>query len=145
LLKKEKKALSNIINRPVNASRLRYNRVDIPVSYRNLVEAEFTDDYTMGYTHEIGFRASTARTFYFYDINLEVQQPIKIHPFTIHDYAFLKMESMDDIIEKIHDLYEAVKNVNGNFITVFSNELFGEATSISWKEIYEHILKNYNV
>ena len=145
LLKKEKKALSNIINRPVNASRLRYNRVDIPVSYRNLVEAEFTDDYTMGYTHEIGFRASTARTFYFYDINLEVQQPIKIHPFTIHDYAFLKMESMDDIIEKIHDLYEAVKNVNGNFITVFSNELFGEANSISWKEIYEHILKNYNV
>jgi len=87
LLKKEKKNLANVINRPVSCARLRYNRVDIPESYRTLVDAEFTDDFTMGYTHEIGFRAGTCSPFYFYDINLELQQPIKVYPFAIHDYA----------------------------------------------------------
>lgn len=145
LLKKEKKELSNVINRPVNSSRMRYNRVDIPLTYRNLVEAEFTDDYTMGYTHEIGFRASTTHTFYFYDINLELQQPIKIHPFVIHDYAFLKKNNKEEIHQKIEALYQEVKHVNGNFTTVFSNELFGEPNTFSWKEMYEYILKNCHV
>lgn len=145
ILKKEKKALSDVINRPVNASRLRYNRVDVPQSYRDLVAAEFTDDYTMGYTHEVGFRASTAHPFYFYDINLEVQQPIKIHPFAMHDYALLKIQELQEIKGKLEELYGQVKQVNGNFITVFSNELFGETQTFSWKEIYEHLLKNYHV
>lgn len=145
LLKKEKKNLSNVINRPINYSRIRYNRVDIPVTYRNLVEAEFTDDYTMGYTHEIGFRASTCTPFYFYDINLEVQQPIKVHPFAIHDYAFTKQNKLQEITSKIDKIYNEVKRVNGNFITIFSNELLGQKSKVSWKQLYEHVLKNYNV
>tara|TARA_R110002051_G_scaffold107681_4_gene180599 strand:+ start:2737 stop:3984 length:1248 start_codon:yes stop_codon:yes gene_type:complete len=145
LLKKEKKNLSNVINRPISYSRLRYNRVDVPMTYRNLVEAEFTDDYTMGYTHEIGFRASTCTPFYFYDINLEVQQPIKLHPFAIHDYAFLKLNDLQDITTKMDDLYTQVKKVEGDFITIFSNELLGGKGTISWKALYEYVLKNYNV
>jgi len=31
------------------------------------------------------FRAGTSLPFYFYDIALEVQQPIKIHPFAVHE------------------------------------------------------------
>lgn len=145
LLKKEKKALSNVLNRPVNSSRLRYNRVDIPSTYRDLVDAEFTDDYTMGYTHEVGFRASTSHPFYFYDINLEVQQPIKVHPFAIHDYAFLKMNNEQEVKNKIATLYEQVNAVNGIFTTIFSNELFGKTSIISWREIYEYMLSNYHV
>lgn len=144
ILKKEKKNLSNVINRPVNSSRLRYNRVDVPSTYRNLVDAEFTDDFTMGYTHEIGFRASTCTPYYFYDINLEVQQPIKVHPFAIHDYSFLRFKSSNEITEKVSKVYTEVKRVNGTLITVFSNELIGEKSKISWKKLYEHILKNYN-
>jgi len=145
LLKKEKKKLSNVINRPLNYSRLRYNRVDVPVTYRNLVDAEFTDDFTMGYTHEIGFRASTCTPFYFYDINLEVQQPIKIHPFAVHDYAFSKLNNLHEATVRMDDLYAQVKIVEGDFITIFSNELLGTKGSISWKALYEYVIKNYNV
>ncbi len=144
-LKKEKKNLSNVINKPIHYSRIRYNRVDVPNTYRNLVEAEFTDDYTMGYTYEMGFRASTCTPFYFYDINLEVQQPIKIHPFAIHDYAFTKLNSIQELTIKMAKIYNEVKSVDGNFITVFSNELLGQSSSISWKELYEYVLKNYHV
>jgi hypothetical protein len=145
ILKKEKKNLSAVINRPVNYSRLRYNRIDIPTTYRNLVETEFTKDFTMGYTHEIGFRASTCTPFYFYDINLEVQHPIKIFPFAIHDYAFLKNKSLEEADTKVKSIYQVIKQVNGSFITIFSNELLGEENKISWKNLYETILKNYHV
>ena len=145
LLKMEKENLSGVINRPVNYSRLRYNRVDIPETYRNLVAAEFTDDYTMGYTHEMGFKAGTCTSFYFYDLMLEVQQPIKVHPFTVHDYALLKYESEEAVFEAIDALYEQVKMVNGHFITVFSNELLGTDQKMNWLRLYSKIVERYHV
>jgi len=144
LLKREKKNLELVVNRAVNLSRMRYNRVDVPETYRNLVESEFTDDYTMGYTHEIGFRAGTCTPFYFYDINLEIQQPIRVHSFAVHNYALLHLATKDEILDKMGLLYEQVKKVNGALITVFSNELLGNSHKIDWKNLYETMLKNYN-
>lgn len=145
LLKDEKKHLSNVINRPVNYSRMRYNRVDMPQTYRHLVEAEFTDDFTMGYTHEIGFRAGTCTPFYFYDIPLEVQQPLKVHPFAVHDYAFQYMKSEEEILETIDGVFRQVKEVNGEFLTVFSNELLGGSQKLDWMQLYARVIKRYHV
>lgn len=145
LLKKERSNLQNVINRPVNFSRMRYNRVDVPESYRNLVAAEFTDDFTMGYTHEIGFRAGTCTPFFFYDIPLELQQPIRLHPFALHDYALLGATSEADVTGKIKDIYAEVKKVKGSFVTVCSNELIGTDEKLNWLNIYQNIIKTYNV
>ena len=145
LLRKEKKNLADVINRQVEYSRMRYNRVDVPQTYRNLVDAEFTDDFTMGYTHEIGFRAGTSFPFYLYDINMELQQPIRVHSFAFHDYAIHEETSLDAILGKVRSLYQEVKKVNGEFISVFSNELLGTDHPLDWKETYEAIIKNYHV
>ncbi|PIF00771.1 MAG: hypothetical protein CR994_03705 [Maribacter sp.] len=145
VLRKEKKNLAEVINRQVKYSRMRYNRVDVPQTYRNLVDAEFTDDFTMGYTHEIGFRAGTSFPFYLYDINLELQQPIRVHPFAFHDYALHGEGSVEDILNKVKLLYQEVKKVNGELVSVFSNELLGAENHIDWKVIYEEIIKNYHV
>ncbi|GMN10950.1 hypothetical protein MTsPCn9_27380 [Croceitalea sp. MTPC9] len=145
VLKEEKNRLANLINRPVNYSRMRYNRVNIPQTYRNLVETEFTDDYTMGYTHEIGFRAGTCTPFYFYDINLEIQQPIKVHPFAVCDYSFLKHKKQQQVFEKLDFIYRQVKEVHGDFNIVFSNELLGSNNRLKWLELYKAILKRYYV
>jgi hypothetical protein len=143
-LKKEKKKLSGVINRPVDTCRMRYNRIDFPQTYRNLVDSGFTDDYTMGYTREPGFRAGTCTPFYFYDINLEIQQPIRIHPFAFHDYAFANLDSKDGILKRLNALYQEVHKVNGNFITIFSNEILGTAHKVDWKDLYTSVLKSYN-
>jgi len=145
LLKKEKNNLENVINRSVNYSRMRYNRVDVPESYRNLITAEFTDDFTMGYTHEMGFRAGTCTPFQFYDIPLEVKQPIKIHPFALHDYALLTAKNEEQIAEKIKAIHAEVKKVGGSFVTVFSNELLGGDEKFDWKKIYKNVISAYNV
>jgi len=145
LLRQEKKRLSTGINRPVTCSRMRYNRVDVPDSYRNLIDAEFTDDYTMGYTHETGFRAGTCTPFYFYDINLEIRQPIRVHPFAMHDYAFASMQNREEILDKISKIYEEVKKVEGEFITVFSNELLGGSSNVNWLDLYTTVLNKHHV
>ncbi|PCJ94620.1 MAG: hypothetical protein COA50_12625 [Flavobacteriaceae bacterium] len=145
LLKEEKNNLANVINRPVTYSRTRYNRISVPETYRNLLEAEFTDDFTMGYTHDVGFRASTSIPFYFYDINLEVQQPIKVHPFAVHDYAFTNITKEGVIIEKLDALYRQIKKVNGDFSVIFSNELLGGEHKINWLKLYSTVIQKYHV
>jgi len=144
-LKTEKKRLSNLINRPVKYSRMRYNKVFVPHTYRDLVEAEFTDDYSLGYTHHLGFRAGTSVPFPFYDINLEVQQPIKIHPFAICDYALRKCKKPDEIYAKLDAMYEKTKRVKGDLVMVFSNELLGEKHKMNWLELYQSLIKRYYV
>ena len=145
VLREEKKQLGNLINRPFSYARLRYNKVNVPATYRNLVETEFTDDFSMGYTHEIGFRAGTCTPFYFYDINTEVRQPIKIHPFAMHDYALVKYKGKEEVYEKMDRVYRLVKQVKGDFILVFSNELLGGKQHLDWMDLYQSLLKRYYV
>ena len=146
LLKKERKNLKGVINRSVDASRMRYNRLHLPQTYRNLIEAEFADDYTMGYTHEPGFRAGTCSSFYFYDISLEIQQPIRIHPFAVHDYALKNFRRHEEMLRCASELYEQVKQVNGHFISIFSNELLGDSVNkVVWKEFYSQFLRKFHV
>ena len=146
LLKKERKDLAGVINRSVDASRMRYNRIQLPQSYRDLIEAEFTDDYTMGYTHELGFRAGTCSTFYFYDINLEIQQPIRVHPFAVHDYALNNFKNKEAMLEGVNGIYQQIQNVEGEFLSIFSNELLGgKVNRVDWKDFYAQFIKRFHV
>lgn len=145
LLKKEKANLEEVINRPVNNSKMRYNRVDVPQTYRNLIAAEFTNDYTMGYTFELGFRAGTCTTFQFYDIPLEVKQPIKVHPFAIHDISLSKIKKDQDVFRQIELITNEVKKVNGTLIAMFSNEVLGNNEDRDWMSMYTEIIKQQHV
>ncbi len=144
LLKQEKKNLTSVVHRPITNSRMRYNRVDVPVTYQNLLAAEFTDDFTMGYTHTIGFRAGTCTPFYFYDISQEVKQAIRVHPFAFHDYAFTNYTRNQVIMTEMTSVYNEVKNVNGEFISIFSNELLGADGPLNWKKLYASVVENFN-
>ena len=144
LLKSEKKRLSEVIHRPVQKVRMRYNRVDIPITYRNLVDAEFSDDFSLGYTHVLGFRAGTCSAFNFYDINMEVQQPIRVHPFSVHDYALLQYKTEQKMISAMSTLYQQIRKVNGDFTTVFSNELLGGSQKINWLDLYKNVLAKFH-
>jgi hypothetical protein len=144
VIKYEKKRLSEVLNRPVKYARIRYNRVDIPQTYRDLVKAEFAEDYTMGYTHLMGFRASTCTPFYFYDIALESPQPIRIFPFAFHDYALLRYTSRHKLWEALESLHSNIRKVDGDFTFIFSNELLGGHQTADWLELYREILEKYH-
>ncbi|WP_299524292.1 polysaccharide deacetylase family protein [uncultured Lutibacter sp.] len=139
-LKKEKLRLETIVNTPITFSRQHYLRLSIPETYQNLIDLDINEDYTMGYAKVVGFRASTCTPFYFYDLDFEIQTPLKIFSFafmdvTLKDYMNLSPEQS---LQKILELKATVKEVNGTFITLFHNETLSEnEVWKGWRTIYK--------
>lgn len=144
MLKKEKLRMEGITNMPVSKSRQHYLRIELPKTYQQLIDLEILEDYSMGFASHTGFRASTCTPFYFYDLDFEIQTPLKVYPFclmdtTLNDYMKLTPKQS---LGKIRDLRNEVKAVNGTFITLFHNEsLSNYLRWKGWKRLYESMLK----
>jgi len=91
--------------------------------YRNLVELEIKNDFTMFYYNEIGFRAGTCTPFLFYDLDYEVKTPLVLQP-VIGKSLALTLGKEKDTEGTIMQVYNWVKQVNGTFIFFFSNRDF---------------------
>jgi hypothetical protein len=143
-LKKEVKRLEEITNQPVKMSRQHFLRLKLPDTYHHLIDLEIAEDYTMGYSKYPGFRAGTCTPFYFYDLDYEIQTPLRIIPFavmdaTLNEYMHLTPE---EGFQKIMQLLEEVKSVNGTFVTLFHNDTLSE--NVRWKGwslIYERVVQ----
>ena len=144
-LKKEKADIESITNRDLTISRNSFSKVNLPINYRNLIKLNIREDYTMGYVNKIGFRASTCTPFLFYDIDNDIRTPLLINPYNLMDYSLLKINSFLDKKEKVIQIIDKVKSVNGTFTSVFHNYSF--STEIRWnrfKEIFEIIINSNN-
>jgi hypothetical protein len=144
LLKKEMKKMESVINTPVSRTRQHMLRNHLPETYQNLIDLEVEEDYTMGYSGTLGFRASTCTPFYFYDLDFEIQTPLKIIPFAVNDYTLNEVMSLSpkQALLQIKELYEEVKKVNGTFVTLFHNEILSDyGIWKGWKEVYKDVLE----
>ena len=135
VLKTEKLRLESILKRGVeSAINSRYNLL-LPDTYNNMAELEIRDDYSMGYPEALGFRAGTCTPFLFYDLNLEVTTPLKVHPYAINIQALqgLKEGETENLVL---DLKRNIKAVGGRLVAIFSNEDFS---------IYSNAKRNYSI
>jgi hypothetical protein len=143
-LKLEIHRLSGILHREVRLSRQHFLKLSLPETYQRLIECDITDDYTMGYAECPGFRAGIASPFFFYDLDLEIETSLKIHPFaimdgTLRDYLKVSPEKASTII---HPLIDRVKQVGGTFIPVWHNESFAENERWKgWRAVYEAMVE----
>jgi hypothetical protein len=143
-LKNEIERLFNITHIDVRASRQHFLKLQFPSTYRNLIEHEITDDYTMGYAAETGFRASTCSSFYFYDLDREQETKLKVHPFCVMDASLRHYLNVDvnEVVEKVNVLVNEVKKVNGAFTMLWHNESLSEIYPWKgWGNIYEEVVK----
>ena len=128
------------MNTPISFSRQHYLRLSFPETYQNLIDLDIKQDYTMGYPKVVGFRASTCTPFYFYDLDFEIQTPLKIFPFAFMDLTLKNILNLsnEESVHKINELKEEVKKVNGTFITLFHNEALSENGEWKgWSTIYK--------
>lgn len=145
LLKKEKQRMEEILNTDLEASRQSFSKLNLPETYRNLIALEVKEDYTMGYINHIGFRAGSCTPFLFYDLDYEVQTPLKIVPYHLMDYALLKHRSLLDKKKVLNEIIDEVKQVDGEFVPVFHNYTFGDAKRwMGYKELFNLILESPN-
>ncbi len=136
--------LTNVIKKEVRKSRQHYLKLDVPTTYENLIELDIYQDFSMGYSSQVGFRAGTASSFYFYDLSLEVKTRLRIYPFTLMDVTLKNYLQLDihQALDKSKTLIDTIKGVDGLFLTIFHNSSFCDREGWEgWKEMYEELVK----
>ena len=136
--------LSEVLHRPLTKSRQHFLRMNLPRSYQKLIELDITDDYTMGFASQAGFRAGIADAFRFYDLENDMVTNLRVHPFalmdgTMRDYLNLDLEASLGLAKQLVD---EVKAIGGTFIYLTHNEtLGGEKRWVGWPEMYRQLLE----
>ncbi len=142
-LHKEIKYLEAVVNKDITQSRQHFLKLELPTTYRNLIDEDITDDYSMGYAALPGFRAGICDSFNFYDLDLEVETKLRVHPFMVMDGTlkdYMKL-TPTDAIEQIRKLINEVRDVEGTFTSLWHNEpLSDEKRWKGWRNVYEELL-----
>ncbi len=123
---KERDELGKIINRKIEKSRQHFLKMNLPDTYRNLIEAGISEDYTMAYAEQIGFRASTCVPFYFFDLGFNKTTTLLCYPTCFMDTTAIQYLKWDS--QKIADFNEKLLNLtkkyNGHYVTLWHNNTF---------------------
>lgn len=135
-LKEEKRRLETITNRPVKHSINASGILNIPEILRALVDLEITENYAMGFADTPGYRAGTSRPFYFYDLDFEVQTPLKLVPYVFNPES-LEDFSPEEVRELIDRYCDRLKPLGGQLVTILNNDSFAlTLDNRSWRKLY---------
>ncbi len=143
-LQKESATLSNIIAQEVQSSRQHFLKLRFPKTYQNLLEIGIQSDFTMGYADAIGFRASIANPYPWFDLEKNEATDLMIYPFQVMDVSlknYLQLNPQQAIAE-IEKLIKICQEVGGCFIPIWHNSSLSELDGwLPWREVYESMLK----
>lgn len=142
-LMQEKEVLQSITGKPVIRSRQHYLKVRIPETYHMLIQAGITEDYTLGFADQPGFRAGIAAPFRFFDLQQNKPTDLTVYPFNSMDTGLRHYLGLnpEQAIQRISMLVDEVRRVNGTFISLWHNESLGEWKDwTGWSEVYRQLL-----
>ncbi len=145
ILQKEIRMLSKITGADILSSRQHYLKFNLPESYRQYLEAGIVREYSMGFASHSGFRAGTSKPFHFYDLENETETSLIITPFQVMDRTLKDYMKLSPIsaVEKIKKLIDAVRSVNGTFVSIWHNEAFSDMGEWEgWKVVYLELLNH---
>lgn len=124
-IKTEIKRLEKITHQNLKSIFLADPSLGFPDIYLNAQRLGLEKDYSLGYIKSIGFRASTCKPFYFYDLNLEQTTPLQIQPYAIH---FEAMKNIQDqlVIQEFLVVKNYTKKHGGRLNIILENSIFTE-------------------
>lgn len=137
--------LSKVLRRDITCSRQHFLKLELPATYHNLINLDITDDYSMGFASEPGFRASICDTFNFYDLGLETETKLRVHPFAIMDGTFIDYFGIKPELAyaQIDPMLQEVKSLGGTFISLWHNHTLSDKGQFKgWVSVYEELLNN---
>ena len=140
---KEKARLEAITHRKVTASRQHFLVLHMPTTYRRLLQVGIRHDHSMGYAASTGFRAGTCTPFKFYDVDMEQETPLTIHPFAVMDATLrhYMQVSPAEAEANVTELVARVKAVQGTFISLWHNETISDqGIWAGWQRVYHHVM-----
>lgn len=145
LVVKEINALENCLGRPVTKSRQHYLKLTFPETYENLIDVGITEDYTLGFSDHIGFRAGIAMPYPFFNLQKNEKRLLLLIPFqimegTLKDYMNLNVgEAMKQII----DLKKTIRQTGGTLVSIFHNSSVNNLYEMkNWHSVLETLLED---
>ncbi|MEQ8625216.1 MAG: polysaccharide deacetylase family protein [Vicingaceae bacterium] len=143
-INQEIRRLEQIVKREVFRSRQHFLKLSLPETYRNLIEEDILEDYTMGFAAEPGFRAGTCTPYPFYDLDGEIECNLKVFPFQVMESTlkYYLNRSIPEAIKEIRQLIDEVKFNQGTFISLWHNESLSEEMEWKgWRFVYEELIE----
>lgn len=144
LLRKEADRLRTITGEEVRHSRQHFLRLRFPETYRRLLAAGIGHDYTLGYADAPGFRAGTAQSFPWYDLEREQATSLLLHPFQVMDVTLRRYRRLTPVAAQaeVCRLITEVRRTGGTFRTLWHNSSFAPLEGWGgWKSVYENIMR----
>jgi hypothetical protein len=136
--------LGDILGRNITSSRQHFLKLSMPRTYRTLMQFGISDDYSMGYASNPGFRAGIAMPFPFFDLLRNEATTLTIHPVTLMDVTmkdYLRL-SREESLEQISSMIRTIRAVNGEFVSLWHNESLGDTGRWEgWRAVYEKMVK----
>ena len=140
ILAKERKILKKLIHQQILSVRFNFGLFSSAKAYYGLISEELEEDYSMGYNDEIGYRASTAVPFYFYDLNNDLQTSLKINPVVATEEGIRKF-SDHKAFKKLEEMYEGLSTRSSIHIVSVSNSILTiDKMKNSWRDQFLNYL-----
>lgn len=120
----------------------------MPDTYRRLIGAGITEDYSMGYGSINGFRASFCLPFTWYDLHKEETTKLTVYPFCYMDANsyYEQKHSPQKALEEMEHYRKITKEVNGLLTTIWHNHFLGTGKSFQgWRDIYRTWMQNHDL
>jgi hypothetical protein len=147
LLSKEIKSLESILGEQIFKSRQHYIRMKLPSTYRLLIDAGITQDYSMGYGSINGFRPSYCLPYKWFDLEKECATSLSIYPFCYMEAnSFYEQKySATKALEELEHYHDITKSVNGLLITIWHNHFLGtDEMFAGWQDVYEEFVRRHS-
>ena len=144
ILKKEMATLQSYSGQPITRSRQHFVRMNLPGTYRILLQQGIQQDYSMGYGSINGFRASVASPFLWYDLEKEEKTTLLIHPFCwMEANSFFEQGfNAEQGFEELQQYFDVVKQVNGTLTTLEHNHFLTEQPEwVAWRNGYKAFIQ----
>lgn len=140
LIKKEMKRLKKYCEGSTTKSRHHYLRWTEPEHIDEMEAAGITEDYTLGYPDQVGFRVGTCRPYNFINPRTRRVTNVQIHPLeimecTLADKDYMNM-SYEEALKKCKEMIDIVYDQNGELDLLWHNTSFNE------QRYHEKLYKN---
>lgn len=122
-LEKERKGLNALIHRGIQKIRYAWGISTVNESYRNLLMQEVQADFSFGFPNQMGYRASTAVPFFYYDLSNEMATALKVYPVVMNENSFRQYNPVEGI-KKLNKMGAFLPLSTGVHCFALSNQIF---------------------
>jgi hypothetical protein len=125
--------LEKYAGKTVLSARQHYLKYRLPDTYQNMIQAGIQHDYSCVLYHDSGFKNGIAHAYPWFDLSLNTETSLTIHPGMLMDVALKNYMKLNPLqaLEEIHKMISITRKYNATFILVWHNSSLCEAEQ--WK------------